>query len=64
MNEQYCRIGAITPVADGSLGADWLEIQYRFFMEKAAEAAQAESGLRDFFERKAAQFQRMLQNLV
>ena len=64
MENQYCRVGATSPVASGDKGIQWLEHQYRYFEQKAAETAQGESRLRDFFENKARQLERMLQNLV
>lgn len=64
MENQYCRVGATTPVFSGEYGVKWLENQYIHFARKAAEAKQGETPLSDFFEHKARQLQRMLQNLL
>ena len=64
MENQYCRVGATSPVASGEQGIEWLEHQYRHFVKKAAETQQSETRLRDFFEHKALQLQRILQDLV
>ena len=64
MENQYCRVGATSRVATGEQGVEWLEHQYRHFVQKAAETQQGEARLRDFFEHKARQLQQMLQNLV
>jgi len=64
MENQYCRVGATSSVAPGDQGIEWLEHQYRHFVRKAAETKQGETRLRDFFEHKAQQLQRILQTLV
>ncbi|MFM1879074.1 MAG: hypothetical protein RLZZ241_1940 [Bacteroidota bacterium] len=64
MDNQYCRVGASNTIAAGIEGKDWLERQYHYFMEKAAEAEQAESNLRDFFERKAQKLHNQLHSIL
>lgn len=64
MENQYCRVGSSNPVASGAESIDWLERQYHHFLEKADEAQQGETKLRDFFERKALQLQQQLQQLM
>ena len=64
MENQYCKVGAITPVAEGHQGIHMLEYQYNNFVRKAAEAAQSDANLREFFELKAQKIQRMLQSLI
>lgn len=61
MEKQYCKVGSITPIGSGSREMQLLQNQLRHFNQKALEAAQKNSGLKDFFERKAEKIQRMLQ---
>lgn len=64
MENQYCRVGSTTAVAGGAESVEWLELQYRHFLEKAVEAQKSETKFRDFFERKALQLEQQLQKLM
>lgn len=64
MDNQYCRVGAITPITSGSHAVAVLEYQYQNFMQKAADITYADTKLKEFFEQKAQKIQKVLENLV
>lgn len=64
MENQYCRVGSTNEAVGGIESIEWLELQYRHFAKKAAEAQKRETKLRDFFERKALQLEQKLQQLA
>ena len=59
MNHQYCKVGAINPMAEGSEGLRNLESRYRDFKQKAEKTIEG-NPLREFFEHKARQLERLL----
>ncbi|MGB5314886.1 MAG: hypothetical protein WBN56_02710 [Robiginitalea sp.] len=61
MENQYCKVGSINPIRSGSQELHLLRHQLQHFNQKAMEAAQKNSSLKDFFERKAEKIQKMLQ---
>lgn len=62
MKDQYCKVGAITPITNGSQSIHLLEYQYQNFMDKASGINDAK--LIAFFELKAQKAKKMLENLV
>lgn len=64
MENQYCKVGAVTPITTGSKAIAILEYQYQNFMEKASDMHYADAALREFFEQKAAKIRRILEKLV
>ena len=64
MNNQYCRVGAVTPITSGSHAATILERRYQNFMEKASSMGKIDSRLADFFESKAQSIKNTLENLL
>lgn len=64
MENQYCKVGAITPVKGGRKGIQLLESLYNHFIQKASEVAHSDTHLSEFFEQKAQKIQRMLQGPV
>jgi putative alpha-1,2-mannosidase len=64
MENQYCRVGTITPMSNERLAVTLLEYQYQNFMEKASDIKNANTALGEFFENKAQQFKKILENLV
>ncbi len=60
MEKQYCKVGTVTPLGSGSQELRLLKDQLRHFNQKAVEAAQKDSRLKDFFESKAEKIQKML----
>lgn len=64
MKNQYCKVGAITPIDQGRQAVALLEFRYQSFMEKAANMDYTDARLREFFENKATQIKKVLENLV
>lgn len=64
MEKQYCKVGAIHPMADSLQGLQILENHYHHFIRKAEEATTGNGNLREFFEGKARKFQQLIQELV
>ncbi len=62
MKNQYCKVGATTPIADGRHAIHLLEYQYQNFMEKASQINDAK--LVEFFELKAQKIKKILENLA
>jgi hypothetical protein len=64
MDNQYCRVGSVTPITSGRQAVALLEFQYQNFMEKASNMEYADAKLREFFEQKALKIRKILENLV
>lgn len=64
MENQYCRVGTITPISNERMTVSLLEYQYQNFMEKASDMKYANTRLAEFFENKARQIKNILENLV
>ena len=64
MENQYCRVGTITPISGEHLTVSLLEYQYQSFLEKASDIKYANTRLGEFFENKAQQIKRILESLV
>lgn len=64
MKNQYCRVGAVTPITGGSQTISVLEIRYQSFIEKAADATYMDTNLGEFFSRKAQGIKRILESLA
>lgn len=62
MENQYCRVGTVTPIAANRNMIHLLEYQYQNFLEKASDINDA--NLVAFFELKASKIKRELENLV
>lgn len=62
MTNQYCKVGASTPITSGERAITVLEFRQQYFLEKARSASLGNPSLREFFERKAAAIQRVLEN--
>lgn len=62
MERQYCKVGSINPIGSGAQELQLLKHQLQHFNQKANEAAQKNSALKDFFERKAQKIQKILQS--
>jgi len=63
MNNQYCKVGSVTPITGVSQAALVLEGMYNHFMEKAASVAAKENQLDEFFKRKALSIKKTLESL-
>ena len=64
MENQYCRVGTIKPMSNERLAVTLLEYQYQNFMDKATDIKNVNTALGEFFENKAQQFKKILENLV
>ncbi len=64
MSEQYCKVGAVTPITSGSQAISVLEFMYQNFMEKASDATHMDTNLREFFTKKAQGIKKTLEGLV
>ncbi len=62
MENQYCKVGAVTPLTSNRQTINLLEYQYQNFMHKASNINDAK--LVEFFESKAQKVQKILENLV
>ena len=62
MENQYCKVGAVTPLTSNRQTIHLLEFQYQNFLDKASNINDAK--LIEFFESKAQKVQRILENLV
>ena len=63
MNNQNCKVGAVTPITGLSQAATILEIMHQNFMEKAASVAAKENQLDEFSKRKAQNIKKILESL-
>ena len=64
MENQYCRVGTVTPITSGHHAVAVLEYRYNSFMKKASEINGSDAKLLEFFENKARQIKRVLESLV
>jgi len=62
MENQHCKVGAVTPMSSGRQAVHLLEFQYQNFMEKASNINDAQ--LVEYFEGKAQKIKKILENLV
>lgn len=62
MENQYCKVGSVTPIAAKRNMIHILEYQYQNFLDKASDINDAQ--LVAFFELKANKIKRVLENLV
>lgn len=62
MKNQYCKVGAVTSLINGSQSVHILEYQYENFLEKASSINDAR--LIEFFELKAQKIKKTLENLM
>ncbi len=60
----YCKVGAITPITSGSHAVAVLEFRYQNFLEKASQLDYADAALKEFFEKKAQQIKKILEETV
>ena len=64
MEKQYCKVGTITPMTSGEQAIAMLEFQYENFLKKASNMDYSDAKLREYFEQKAQELNRILENLV
>jgi len=64
MDNQYCKVGSVTPITSGQQAVAVLENRYRNFLEKASDMNSADTQLVEFFENKAQKIKKVLEDLV
>ncbi|MDG1572286.1 hypothetical protein OZ410_08165 [Robiginitalea sp. M366] len=64
MNQQFCKVGASHPLAEGRKGIALLQNQYRYFRERAAEVKTSNAQFGNFLELKARKVERLLNSLL
>ena len=64
MDNQYCKVGAITPITSGHQALAQIEYQYQNFLNKASDFKTSDDKLAAFFELKARKLKKVLENIV
>jgi len=64
MDNQYCKVGAITPITSGQKALALIESQYQNFLRKASDFKTTDDKLAEFFELKARKLKKLLENFV
>ncbi|MET1260108.1 hypothetical protein ABV409_12220 [Flagellimonas sp. DF-77] len=64
MENQYCKVGAVTPITSGAHAVAILEYRYQDFLEKASQMGNIDKRLGEFFESKAKSIKTTLEGLV
>ena len=64
MDNQYCRVGSVTPITSGHHAVAVLEHRYHNFLQKASDRKLTDTNLAEFFENKAVQLKKVLESLV
>jgi hypothetical protein len=64
MENQYCKVGSVSPMNSGTKEIGLLEYQYQSFMDKATNYKYTDSKLAEFFELKAIKIQKIIQTLT
>ena len=64
MENQYCRVGAVKPITNGTQAITILEYRYQMFLEKASSIGKMDQQLADFFEAKANGIKKILESLI
>jgi len=64
MENQYCRVGAVKPITNGTQAITILEYRYQMFLEKASSIGNVDERLAEFFESKANSIKKILENLL
>ncbi|PKA97144.1 hypothetical protein B0O79_0792 [Flavobacteriaceae bacterium MAR_2009_75] len=64
MENQYCKVGQVTPIAANRNAINVLEHQYQIFLEKASNLEYTDAKLVEFFEQKAQKIKKVLENMM
>ena len=64
MENQYCKVGTVTPITSGHHAVAILETRYKNFVQKAADLEVSDQKLLEFFENKARNIKKVLESLV
>jgi len=63
MENQYCKVGQVTPIAANRNAITLLQYQYQNFLDKA-NLEYTDAKLVEFFEQKAQKIKKVLENMV
>lgn len=64
MENQYCKVGSVTPMTANRNVISLLEYQYQNFLEKAGNLEYTDAKLVEFFEQKAQKIKKILENMM
>ncbi len=64
MDNQYCKVGTVTPITSGQQAVAILENRYRNFLKKASDQNGTDKRLNEFFQNKAQNIKKILEELV
>ncbi|MCK0190216.1 hypothetical protein [Arenibacter sp. F20364] len=64
MENQYCKVGSVSPRSQVTQEISLLEYQYQSFMDMATSKKHVDSKLAEFFELKAVKIQKIIQTLT
>ena len=64
MENQYCKVGSVTPITANRNVISLLEYQYQNFLEKASNLEYNDKKLVEFFEQKAQKIQKILEDMM
>ncbi len=64
MENQYCKVGSVTPIAANRNAIHLLEYQYQNFLDKASNMEYTDAKLVEFFEQKAQKIKKVLENMM
>ncbi|MGB6151556.1 MAG: hypothetical protein WBG48_06150 [Pricia sp.] len=64
MENQYCKVGSVTPMTANRNVISLLEYQYQNFLDKASNLEYTDAKLVEFFEQKAQKIQKILENMI
>jgi len=64
MENQYCKVGTVTPILNANNAVVILQHRYEVFLNKAMDANYIGTQLGDFFERKAQNIKKTLEELM
>ncbi len=64
MENQYCKVGAVTPILKGNQSIAILQYRYENFLSKAMDANYMGTTLGEFFELKAQNIKKILEDLA
>ncbi|AYN68801.1 hypothetical protein D1013_16145 [Euzebyella marina] len=64
MENQYCKVGQVTPIEANRNAISLLEYQYQNFLEKASNLEYTDAKLVEFFEQKAQKIKKVLENMM
>lgn len=64
MENQYCKVGTVTPIAANRNAIALLEYQYKNFLDKASSLEYTDAKLVEFFEHKARKISRIMETMM